>query len=299
MNQALQDRMTAASTTSSEKANTWSLVLWAMNIFHEVIRNEQGYHLQVREVDLKKAQRQLAAFEEENSNWPSPREDQLRGKVNAEEHPPIILIMGSLLLIYAITGPWIEHGAWFRYGAVNGEEILHHGQWWRLITALTLHSNPVHLLGNMLIGGFLLYFLLRTVGSGLGLTLLLLCGGLGNYINILFHGPAHTSVGFSTAVFAAIGILTGRQCIHRKNMMRTMLPPLAAGVGLLAMLGASGEQTDVGAHLFGLVAGLLAGAALTIAPKNEKLIANRSLQTALFIFSLSFVTLCWLMAFNT
>ena len=206
--------------------------------------------------------------------------------------------MGALVLMYAITGPWADGSPWFARGAVMGDRIIAQGEWWRVVTALTLHSNAVHLLGNILLGGFLFHFLLRSIGNGLGLTLALVCGATGNYINILVHGPAHISVGFSTAVFASIGILTGVQCIRKKNMARAMLPPLAAGLGLLAMLGSSGKHTDLGAHLFGLLVGLIAGTALALLPGADRLIAARRLQTTMFFFSICFVALCWVLAFE-
>ena len=42
----------------------------------------------------------------------------------------------------------------------------------------------------------------------------------------------------------------------RSNLRRSWLLPLAAALGLLALLGASGENTDIGAHLFGFLAGI-------------------------------------------
>jgi membrane associated rhomboid family serine protease len=68
-------------------------------------------------------------------------------------------------------------------------------------------------------------------------------------------------VGASTAIFGAVGLLSalaiGR---HRRGGIRgrRALTPLAAGLGLLAMLGTS-ARSDLSAHLFGLLAGLLLG----------------------------------------
>ena len=47
--------------------------------------------------------------------------------------------------------------------------------------------------------------------------------------------------------------------------MRQAVLPLAVGVGVLAMLGAEGGATDYGAHIFGLVAGLVLGGAAGLA----------------------------------
>jgi rhomboid protease GluP len=247
--------------------------------------------------DLEAARRELADYEEENSNWPQS-ERPIVDRTLSPSQPPTILLMGTLLLIYAVTGPWSGGSPWFANGAVMGERILAHHEWWRVATALTLHSNPVHLIGNVLIGGFLVHFLLRSIGTGLGLSLLLFCGAAGNSINIMVHGPDHNSVGFSTAVFATIGLLSGRQSILRKNITRTVLPPLAAGLGLLAMLGSSGEHTDLGAHLFGLLVGVVAGIILALVPGIDTLIANRRLQTIMLFAGLAFMTLCWTLAFQ-
>jgi len=290
---------TAATTPSRKKAATWSLVLWAADIVHEVVPAEDGFVITVDRDDLEKAHLELRAYEEENRNWPPPEPEKVSTGTTDVSTPPTVLLMGGLVLIYAISGPWTGGSPWFANGAVMGERIIAQGEWWRVVTGLTLHSNPVHLLGNVLIGGFLVHFLLRTIGSGLGLFLLLFCGATGNALNIMAHGPDHNSVGFSTAVFATIGILTGRQCIRKGNRVRAMLPPLAAGLGLLAMLGASGEHTDLGAHLFGLLVGVVAGIILVLLPGIDKLIANRRLQTIMLCMALGLTTLCWILAFRT
>src|SRR5437870_5413008 len=71
----------------------------------------------------------------------------------------------------------------------------------------------------------------------------------------------HLSVGASTATFAALGILAGLQVVrrfrHGARGRRAWLP-LAAGLGLFAMLGV-GEHADVLAHLFGLGVGAVVG----------------------------------------
>ncbi len=293
-----QPSVIAASTPNREKADTWSLVLWAVHIYHDVTLVDAGFHIIVSADALETARRELAEYEEENSNWPQHYKP-IGDRTLSRSQPPTVLLMGILLLIYAVTGPWSGDSPWFANGAVMGDRILAHNEWWRVATGLTLHSIPVHLLGNVLNGGFLIHFLLRAIGTGLGLALLLFCGAAGNFINIIAHGPDHNSVGFSTAVFATIGILSGRQSILKRNITRTVLPPLAAGLGLLAMLGSSGEHTDLGAHLFGLLVGIVAGIILALWPGVDKLIANRRLQTTMLFSSIGFMTLCWVLAFQT
>jgi rhomboid protease GluP len=46
---------------------------------------------------------------------------------------------------------------------------------------------------------------------------------------------------------------------YRHPLRRRLLLPIAAALALLAFLGTEGERTDVGAHLFGFLAGALLG----------------------------------------
>jgi membrane associated rhomboid family serine protease len=244
-----------ATTSSRYRARLWSLVLLAAGIPTLIAARDGDLALLVPPAKAERATRELALFTEENRGWPPPRHF---GEENLpSRRPPTVLLMGGLLVFYAITGAATGASPWLRAGAVDSRAILADGEWWRLLTALTLHADSVHLLGNLLLGGMVLHFLLKVYGGGLGLLLTLLAGGLGNYFNVLAHGPGHFSVGFSTAVFAAVGLLSGSQ-LNRQRFGGIILP-LGAGLALLALIGSEGERTDLGAHLWGLVAGLAIG----------------------------------------
>jgi len=205
--------------------------------------------------------------------------------------------MGALALFYLFTGPWSYKSAWFINGAISGRQILENGEWWRLVTALTLHADAVHIFGNVLVGGILVHFLCRLLGNGLGWFLILLSGILGNFLNVFLRGFSHNSVGFSTAIFGTIGILAGYQAITKRTATaKEILLPLAAGGGLLAILGAGGQRTDLGAHFFGLLAGVALGAALVFLPSQRILITKATLQTVLFVVTLLTVQFCWWLA---
>ncbi len=145
---------------------------------------------------------------------------------------------------------------WIELGNAHAGKILH-GEWWRLITALTLHSGVLHLISNIALGGIIMIRLCRLLGSGRAWFLVLCAGSLGNLLNALVQSPDHRSIGSSTAVFAAIGLLATINMLHfRSNQRRNWTLPLAAALGLLALLGASGDNTDIGAHLFGFISGI-------------------------------------------
>ncbi|MBW2466480.1 MAG: rhomboid family intramembrane serine protease [Deltaproteobacteria bacterium] len=281
-----------------QQADQWSLVLRTANIPSAIELEKHSWVVKVSPIHEKRALREIAAFMEENSDWPpSSPQKRVQFPVLTKYQPPTILMMGGLAILYVITGPWNSESEWFAHGAVSGKQIIEHWQWYRLITGLTLHADVVHLFGNLLTGGVLVHFLCRLLGHGLGWFLILVSGAVGNLINILLQGNPHNSVGFSTAIFGTIGILSGYQAVSKKTAaVKEILLPLAAGAGLLAFLGSGGPRTDLGAHFFGLLAGGVIGALFIFLPPQHELIKKTSLQINLFIATLAIFVFCWWLA---
>lgn len=282
-----------ASTERRNRARLWSLVLLAVGIPNLIDESEVGFSLKVPALKLERATRELALFAEEDHNWPPPKffgEERGAGG----RRPPTVLLLGGLLIFYALTGPAEFGNAWFRRGAVDSTAVLQNGEWWRLFTALTLHADPVHLLGNLVFGGLVIHFLLRLYGVGLGSFLTIFCGALANYANVLSHGPGHHSVGFSTAVFAAVGLLAGSQ-LNRQRFGGIILP-LGAGLSLLAMLGSEGVRTDLGAHLWGLAVGMLFGLSRRLWPGGREVLLRGWLQAALLVAVFLVLAGAWFLA---
>jgi hypothetical protein len=76
----------------------------------------------------------------------------------------------------------------------------------------------------------------QLLGSGLAWLAILLAGALGNALNALVQSPKHTAIGASTAIFGALGILSGYMRRSRVVPWRGGLrrwAPLAGGVMLL------------------------------------------------------------------
>lgn len=141
------------------------------------------------------------------------------------------------------------------------------GEWWRAITALTLHADAPHLAGNAAATIVLMTAVCWHLGPGVGLWLLLLAGAGGNAVTAAVHGGDHVSVGASTATFGAIGILAALRIIGGRARAggRKSWVVIAASLALLALLG-TGPHADLLAHLFGFLLGGGLGliAALTI-----------------------------------
>jgi rhomboid protease GluP len=280
---------------SRQQAEQWALVLRAANIPSTIEFEKRSWVIKVSPLHEQRALREIAAFMEENSDWPPHRPARkLPLPVLTKYQPPTILMMGALVIFFLVTGPWSDKSEWFVQGAISGRHILEKGQWYRLVTALTLHADVVHLVGNIIIGGVMVHYLCRLFGNGLGWFLIIASGALGNLFNIILHGSAHNSVGFSTSIFGTIGVLSGYQALSRRSAaLKEVLLPLAAGAALLAFLGAGGPRTDLGAHFFGLLSGAVLGGILAFMPSQRILINKTFLQANLFIASLAAVGICW------
>jgi membrane associated rhomboid family serine protease len=84
-------------------------------------------------------------------------------------------------------------------------------------------------------------------------------------LNALVQPPAFSSIGASTATFAALGLVATfvwRRGYLRKRDWKRSFAPVFAAVALLAFTGTGGENTDVLGHLAGFVAGVLTGFAV-------------------------------------
>ena len=115
---------------------------------------------------------------------------------------------GFSCLFFFITVAWYPTAQWFERGSADADRILL-GELWRTVTALTLHANLAHVLSNAIGITLFLGALSTILGPGLGSALVLLAGAGGNLANALVHGSAHVSVGASTSVFGAVGMLGG------------------------------------------------------------------------------------------
>lgn len=270
---------------------TLRLVLTAVGIpnFHYPDSND----IYVKPQDLHRATAELAAYHNENHNWPPVQIAYADRKLF--RRPPTFFLFSLLALFHAVTGSWDENSRWFTDGVLNNQAVTDNGQWWRLVTALTLHADASHLLGNCIIGGFLVHQLSVTMGYGLSWILLICGGALGNLLNIVFRNSLHQSVGFSTSVFCSIGILCGMQIGKRQGIIKTFLVPIGAGTALLAFLGSSGERTDLGAHFFGLAVGILMGILSNILHLPKRFQSNFS-QRLLLVVTACIILSSWFLA---
>jgi rhomboid protease GluP len=248
-------------TPRKREADDWALVLIAEGIQSQVVRTHLGYTVRVAEADVRGATEIL-------QSWRSERAERARrlalppaeGATSVE----VGLAYACALALLAFH-LWLENvDRWSDFVQIGRSQaaLVLDGQWWRLVTALTLHADLPHVLGNTLFGGFFLSAVAGRLGIGVAVLCFVTSGTLGNFANALYYGSAHSSIGASTGVFGLVGVLAGLAAWQR----HLTAPPgrgawvaFAAALGIVAMLGSGGPRVDFSAHLFGLAAGAATG----------------------------------------
>jgi rhomboid protease GluP len=185
---------------------------------------------------------------------------------------------------------------WLESGALNGG-IPSTQEWWRTVTALTLHADVGHLISNLAFGVVLGYLASRSLGGGIAWAGILLGAMMGNALDALWMPEEQRSIGASTAVFAALGMLSAYAWVlETASNLRwaKRLGPLIAGVMLLGFLGAGGERTDVVAHVTGFISGCGLGVIFGKTPEHR--FESRTLQLAAGALTLMIVAAGWLLA---
>jgi rhomboid protease GluP len=257
------------------QAEQYALVLAAMGVPSSLEREGNFTSLYVAHKDVAKANHELTAYDSENHKRLS--ETKLL-------HPPLprleiaIAYWAVLLFFFAAASNNVFSFDWVGEGAAQAGTMIR-GEWWRTVTALSLHVSTTHLLGNLVFGTAFLLLLTQVTGAGVAYLAMVAGGAAGNAINALVQLPTHTSIGASTAIFAGLGLLATLQQIRRASHSFFTLrdgAPLVGGIALLAFLGFSGENTDILAHVLGFGSGIATGWVLT--RWNHDWPANRSLQ---------------------
>lgn len=245
------------------------LVVLAMGQSYWLAASDAGYRLLVEPRVLAAVREQLACFDRESVGWPPRPAAEVSPARRIELLTPLLWAF-AVWVVFGCQQEW--PGVLEEAGALHARAVFDQGEWWRLGTALFLHADVGHLISNVVSGSFVFAAVLSTIGRRRGWLLLVLASLAGNLaITALNYPGPYRSLGASTAIFAGLGLLTGRavrvlRWTHRPRRWRPVFGPLAAGTTLLGLLGAGGLHTDVGAHLAGFAAGLILGFATVPRP---------------------------------
>jgi membrane associated rhomboid family serine protease len=255
------DLVEAGVFSTAEEVAERGLVILALGYPYWLVESSDGFRLLIERSAAPAAQAQLAAYARERLRWPPPPIIDPWSPRSIEVFTPFLWV-ATIVAIFEFSA---KSPIWVDRGALDARALFEQGEWWRAMTALFLHADASHLVSNALSGLLVFSAVVSTLGRLRGWVLLLLAAVLGNMAvaAVNYPGP-YSSIGASTAIFAGVGLLTGRairvawRSTH-PHRWRAMFAPFAAGATVLALHGAGGQRVDVGAHLTGFLAGLFFG----------------------------------------
>jgi len=237
-----------------------SLVVLAMGRPCWLVPAPDGHRLLVEPNVLGRAREQLTRFDRESIGWPP------RPLVQSATYPTDVLTpLLWAVVVMAVFHEQTVRGGWVTAGGLDPAALFERGEWWRVGTALFLHADAGHAVSNVVTGILVFTAVLKTLGRLKGWLLLAAASLAGNLAVAAINYPApYRSIGASTAIFAGIGLLTGRALralakAERPHRWRAMFVALASGLLMLALYGAGGVQVDLGAHVTGFGCGLALG----------------------------------------
>lgn len=272
-----------------------ALVLAAAHIPYQLIDDGLSCALVVPAAHSPKATEELRLYDEEN---PPVHTKKRKRIVYQDALPGLIAYVLVICVVAGLAGHSFFGSNWFAAGRVDGT-LIRDGEWWRTITALTLHSGVRHLLGNLVFGVFFGIFAGRLLGSGVAWLAVLISAALGNTANTLLLDSTHRSIGASTAVFATLGLLAGyvwRGQLMAQDRWSTRFGPVVGGLALLMFVGTGDENTDIGAHLMGFICGFASGMMLTVLGRMP---APPRTQRTAGAAALALIAIAWLLALNS
>jgi len=161
-------------------------------------------------------------------------------------------LKNNSFLLFPAPNNWVVH----ILGSASKEDIFIEGEYWRFISAVFLHGNMIHILFNMLwLSEIYKYFNIFFKKTWFPV-FFVLTGIAGNLLAILVDGAV---IGASGAVFGVIGCVIA-QARKNKSMYGFMIyTMMAKWAVVLILLGFFMPNVSNGAHVGGLLAGLLLG----------------------------------------
>lgn len=292
-NEAMSEQVEVSRSRTRADAEQRALVLAAAGIGCRLLPGDGEVRLYVAADEAERARFELWCFDRENArrSTPTPKPQGATYGVEAA-----LAYCAVLMFFFAADRREALSIDWSAAGAAQAGLILD-GAWWRTVTALSLHADLAHLLGNMAFGVVTGLLVAQLLGSGLAWLAILLAGALGNALNAAFQAGDHTAVGASTGVFGAVGILSGyarrSRVVPWQGGIRRWAP-VGAGLMLLAFLGFGGGRTDVWAHVAGFATGGVIGFALAHA--GNDLQQGAQAQRTYGVLACSLFALAWLLA---
>ena len=153
--------------------------------------------------------------------------------------------------------------------ANNYIRVLEHGEWYRIITSIFLHSDADHLLGNMICLIAVGIQVEKFIGRGRFLFVYFISGIIADFSSMgynMYLKADVLSLGASGAIYGLLGIfiiilIVNKDVFGKGNAIRLIIYLALCGYAGLA------SNIDHAAHIGGLLAGIILGVITLVIPK--------------------------------
>jgi len=275
-------------------AHEAGLAILAAGHHYWVYPVEDLYALAVLPKHAETLRREVDIAQLKNRFWPPVSID--LPNQSTRKAPTVIFAMSLLGMFTAQNAiPGLKD-----LGMNSSEGVFQNGEWWRIVTAITLHADLAHLAGNLLGIALFTYLCCRYMGNGLAWFLIVLVASFANLTNAYIRlGEPFFSLGASTAVFAALGLLAGFPVgtfLKTRDPMqnRDWLIPFFGGCILFAWMGGGEFPTDVMGHVLSFVFGTVVAIGIAWTGLHSKL--NALYQKLLLLITWVLLIASWAMA---
>lgn len=270
-----------------------SLVLASQGLKHWMEFDGREYGLSLEESEEALGRRLLEEYRSENQAFGDEALPQ--GRLELFLAPVLHLAIPVVAYFWVGLKPWSN---WLKERGLADAALILDGEWWRTLTATTLHADHEHFLGNVLSGFFILNLLNHRFGMGTIMALTTLGAGLTNLAVAIHTAPLHRSLGFSSVVFCALGMLGAVESsflIKLREFTLRRLTPLIAAFFIAVMVGL-GENADVKAHFYGFGIGAALG---FLGRQLPKALAKPPVQVGLIAAVYGVYVLAWSLAMRS
>ena len=158
----MEDLRVVYESTNRQSCSDRALVLASVQIPYQLVDDGMSCVLVVPAEYSPRAVEELRLYDDEN---PPVRPKPRKRIVYQDALPGVIGYVFVVCAVAWLAGYSFFGSNWYVAGRVDGT-LIRDGEWWRTITALTLHSGVRHLLGNLVFGVFFGIFAGRLLGSG-------------------------------------------------------------------------------------------------------------------------------------
>ena len=177
------------------------------------------------------------------------------------ENSGLVAAASAMVVLFVTVLVWSDSPDQFRLLAAVPSRVLDQQEYWRLFSALAVHSDWMHLFSNLPFVVFFSYLLYGYFGFGVYPVGVVVLSGVTNYLSLLTYSPQVHLVGASGMTYLMAGfwltayILVERSLSMKKRVLRSL------SVALILLLPTT-LQPDVSyrTHAIGLVLGIIAAA---------------------------------------